>query len=110
MSSTLYMQLYASEVLKHKVGNSMEFTKEEYAKEEEIKIKKDKLGNLELSVFKLCEKPLYEISLSFDKTPDANKDNKSVEVYVIRGITQSEMEDLCKKFAKLYDKIIGEEK
>jgi hypothetical protein len=53
-------------------------------------VKEEKAGKLELAVFRLAEKPFYELL---------------GEEYIIKDITQDEMENICKSFKDLYEKI-----
>jgi|GEM_PF-6275745 len=52
-------------------------------------------GKVELALFKLAEKPEYEIELS--------KDGKTE--YKILGITKEEILELCRAFSQLYKKL-----
>lgn len=69
--------------------------------------KKSLDGKAEFDVWKLVEKPEYEIQLSYNPGKDV-KERK--EEYRILGITKKEMLELCKKFRKLYDEVIEQEK
>ncbi len=101
MSYLAYMQLYASQVLRQKLGDRIEFVKQEKRDGFEKEIREEKLGNLELAVFKLAEKPLYELRISFNK----NAGEKNGEEYCIKDITEDEMRDICESFMGLYNKM-----
>lgn len=101
MSYSLVMMSYASPVIMRKIGNKIEFVKEETGEGIKRKEKEEKMGKLEFSVWKLDTEPLYEIRISFNK--DIIK--QTGEEYVIKEITEQEMKDVCKSFKKLYEKI-----
>ncbi len=101
MSYTLFMQLYSSQVFREKLGKRIEFIKKEKTERSEKKVSQEKIGDLELSVFRLAEKPLYELKISFNE--DICKGTG--EEYCIKDITEKEIGDICKQFKELYKKI-----
>lgn len=101
MSYACLLRVYASQMFKQRVGNRLEFVKQESGKCIERKVREERTGDLELSVWKLEEAPLYELKVSFNKTPGKGDG----EEYSIRDITQQEMGNMCNSFKTLYEQI-----
>lgn len=97
-----YMRRYSAQVLKQKLGTGMEFLKHKKRDGSKTEIRKEAIGDIELSIFKLVEKPLYELRLSFE---EFSRSEKRSEAYTIKDITEKEMLSMCNSFRKLYDEI-----
>ena len=96
-----FLQTYSTEIFKQGFGNRIERIKKEKIKNVVREIKESTGGNLELILFKLTDKPLYEVIISLPSKELAN----SEDTYILRGIKKDELKNLYNELKKIWGKI-----
>ena len=102
---TNFLQGDAYQVFSRMLGNETKIKRNEKLEDKTIKTEEAIPRKIEISVYKLEQKPEYELRLKIDKG-NANKYNTENEFeLIIEGISINEMRNLYKNFSELYKKI-----
>lgn len=94
-----YLKLYAHQLLSQVFGKKIEIKKHEKIEERVIETKEEMPSEAEISIFKLEEKPEYELNI---KIP-AEREKGYLEMR-IEKITTEQLKNFYEKLRKIFEK------